>query len=180
MTRIAIASNSDNLKGQIAHSPGHCPYFCILSETENIRFIENPAYHADKAFGSIASEYLEKENIQMVIAGFFGPRFQEIAMQNGMQLLSPPPSMHSISTIIEYINKKIMPNLNHKGPEGEGPRTGQNQGKCNPENKGLSEEEILSKKSHSGQGRMRSDGKGMGRGKGLGRGMGAGKGRNRN
>ncbi len=180
MTTIAIASNSNNLKGQIAHSPGHCPYFCILSEKETIRFIENPAYHADKAFGSITSECLQKENIQMVIAGFFGHRFQEIATQNGMQLLIPPPSMHSLSAIIDYVKKNIMPNLNHKGPEGEGPRTGQRQGKCNPENKGLSKDEILSKREKSGQERMRNAGKGMGHSKGLSRGMETGKGQNRN
>lgn len=30
----------------------------------------------------------------------------------------------------EFVNKKVMPNLNHKGPEGLGPKTGRKQGKC--------------------------------------------------
>jgi hypothetical protein len=36
-----------------------------------------------------------------------------------------------------------MPGLNRKGPLGEGPRTGRGLGRCNPQNKGKTEEEIL-------------------------------------
>jgi hypothetical protein len=36
-----------------------------------------------------------------------------------------------------------MPNLNRRGPNGEGPRTGRGLGRCNPENKGKTDEEIL-------------------------------------
>ena len=81
-----------------------------------------------------------------------------------------------------------MPNYNRKGPEGEGPRTGRKLGKSNPENRGLSEEEIAqnnANKSRQHKGRGRNDeetddrGKRDGSGKGRGRKDGRGKGRGR-
>ncbi|MEA3449214.1 MAG: DUF5320 family protein [Bacteroidota bacterium] len=60
-----------------------------------------------------------------------------------------------------------MPNYNRKGPENEGPRTGRKLGRSNPENKGLSDEEIARKnadQSKQGQGRGRKDGSGQGQG----------------
>lgn len=36
-----------------------------------------------------------------------------------------------------------MPQLNRRGPEGTGPMTGRGMGRCNPENKGKLDEEIL-------------------------------------
>jgi hypothetical protein len=40
-----------------------------------------------------------------------------------------------------------MPNLNRKGPNGEGAMTGRKMGKCNPENKGKTDEEIIQNKT---------------------------------
>ena len=99
-----------------------------------------------------------------------------------------------------------MPNYNRKGPENEGPRTGRKLGKSNPENNGLSDEEIARKNAEQpkqGQGRGQGDGRKFnqvspkkgkrgpnrkhipngddnappGRGQGKGRGRGRGKGR---
>jgi hypothetical protein len=58
-----------------------------------------------------------------------------------------------------------MPGLNSRGPLGEGPMTGRSMGRCTPENKGKSEEEILQNRDSS-----RKPGQGFGRGLGLGRG----------
>ncbi len=70
-----------------------------------------------------------------------------------------------------------MPGLNRKGPIGEGPMTGWKMGRCNPDNKGKTDEEILQSRSETDQeqgpyGRGRRLGKGRGFGKGLGRGIG--------
>jgi len=68
-----------------------------------------------------------------------------------------------------------MPNLNRKGPNGEGAMTGRKMGRCNPENKGKTDEEILQSKGSSseiGMGLGQGYGRGRGFGKGLGRGMG--------
>lgn len=63
-----------------------------------------------------------------------------------------------------------MPNLNRKGPNGEGAMTGRKAGKCSPENKGKTDEEILQDKTMSSQ-----LGKGMGCGQGRGKGRGLSK-----
>jgi hypothetical protein len=65
-----------------------------------------------------------------------------------------------------------MPNLNRKGPNGEGAMTGRKMGKYSPENKGKTDEEILQDKTMSSQ-----PGKGMGCGQGRGLGLGRGKGK---
>ena len=36
-----------------------------------------------------------------------------------------------------------MPGLNRRGPNGEGPMTGRRMGRCNPDNKGKIDDEIL-------------------------------------
>jgi hypothetical protein len=68
-----------------------------------------------------------------------------------------------------------MPNYNRTGPEGKGPRTGRKLGKSNPENKGLSKEEIAQNNAdqpEEGKGRGKRDGKGQGRQDGSGKGRG--------
>ncbi|MEA1873475.1 MAG: hypothetical protein U9N51_03470 [Bacteroidota bacterium] len=176
MTCIAIACEKADLSGNIAHSPGHCKYFCLLSKTEAPYFMENPAYKANKAFGDITFQSLNDRNVKLIIARFFGQRFLELAVANQIQLMSPPPATQSIQRIIQILKQNIMPNLNHKGPEGQGPKTGNNQGKCNPENKGLNDEEIINKKQHpnlgktfAGKGRGQNQGRGIGKSKGRGR-----------
>ncbi|MDA3911175.1 MAG: hypothetical protein PF448_07455 [Bacteroidales bacterium] len=171
MNQIAIATNTDKLSGQLAHSPGHCKFFCIVEAGENPIFIENPAFRAENAFGQLAFETLRKLNIELVIANFFGPRFTQLATNASIRLLCPPPDISDLDAIIHFLNQNIMPNLNHKGPQGDGPQTGNKQGKCNPENKGLSDEAIKEKReTRSGRGQKRGNGTGAGQGKGNGKG----------
>ena len=61
-----------------------------------------------------------------------------------------------------------MPNLNRKGPNGEGAMTGRKLGKCNPENKGKTTTSQPIRIMGCGQGK----GLGYGRGKGNGQGLG--------
>lgn len=184
MTKIAIATNSNKLSGQLAHSPGHCEFFCIIAAGKAPIFIENPAFTSDNAFGQLAFEALNKQHVEIVIASFFGPRFSQLATNASIRLLSPPPDISSLDAIIQFINLNIMPNLNHKGPQGDGPQTGNKQGKCNPENKGLSDEAIKEKREiKKGKGGNRGGGSGLGQGKGQrknsGRGQSLGR-KNRN
>lgn len=68
-----------------------------------------------------------------------------------------------------------MPGLNRRGPNSVGPMTGNKMGRCNPDNKGKTDDEIIQSKSTVSQPdqRMgRGRGRGMGKGMGLGRGMG--------
>ncbi len=60
-----------------------------------------------------------------------------------------------------------MSGLNQTGPMGHGSKTGRGMGRCNPENKGKTNDEILQYKDLS----IKS-GQGFGRGQGLGRGQG--------
>ena len=74
-----------------------------------------------------------------------------------------------------------MPGLKRRGPIGEGAMTGRRLGRCNPDNKGKTDEQInLSRESHptaqSGQGLGMGGGCHRNRnGSGMGKGVGAGK-----
>ena len=66
-----------------------------------------------------------------------------------------------------------MPGLNRKGPQGDGPMTGRKMGRCNPNNKGKTDDEILQNRDSSLE-PSQGMGRGMGRcqggpGRGLGR-----------
>jgi hypothetical protein len=64
-----------------------------------------------------------------------------------------------------------MPGLNQTGPMGQGPKTGRGMGRCNPDNKGKTDDEILQNKDSSLEPEQR-----LGRGLGLERGFGMGRG----
>ncbi len=74
-----------------------------------------------------------------------------------------------------------MPGLNKQGPTGEGPMTGRRMGRCNPNNKGKTDDEILQnqdgttpeQENFPGRGLGRGRGRGFNKGMGLGRGIGA-------
>ncbi len=70
-----------------------------------------------------------------------------------------------------------MPGLNRRGPNGEGPMTGRKMGRCNPDNKGKTDDEILQSRNETSQGQGNFFGRGLGRGKGHGFGKGLGLGR---
>ncbi len=65
-----------------------------------------------------------------------------------------------------------MPGLNRKGPQGKGPGTGRKMGRCNPDNKGKTDEEILQKRSSHQTGKNQASGSGRGGRSGKGMGMG--------
>ena len=65
-----------------------------------------------------------------------------------------------------------MPGLNRKGPNGEGPMTGRRMGRCNPDNKGKTDDEIIQDRMSSSSANQEM-GYGQGRGRGFGRGFGA-------
>jgi hypothetical protein len=83
-----------------------------------------------------------------------------------------------------------MSGLNNRGPLDEGPMTGRRMGRCNPDNKGKTDDEILQNRDSSlqpglrfghglglGGGPRLGGGQGLGRGRGIGRGHGFGHGR---
>ena len=71
-----------------------------------------------------------------------------------------------------------MPGLNRKGPNGEGAMTGRRMGRCNPDNKGKTVEEIAQKRElETEKGRGFGSGFGHRHGAGQGKGLGQGQGR---
>ncbi len=60
-----------------------------------------------------------------------------------------------------------MPRFDRTGPEGEGPRSGRELGKCNPVSEDSPDERVFGR--GFGRGRNQSAGKFRGRGRGLGR-----------
>lgn len=72
-----------------------------------------------------------------------------------------------------------MPGLDHKGPQGEGPRTGRQMGNCRPKadvNQSQTENPVQGAGLRGGPGFGRGAGRGFGRGSGKGFGRGFGKG----
>lgn len=106
MKKIAIATNHKDINSMLAERPGHCKYFCIADTSGKIEFIDNPGTTAGNAFGQIAFEALLKINPDMIIAGFFGPRFNKLASDNNIRLFTPPPDYQTINLIIENLLKK--------------------------------------------------------------------------
>lgn len=71
--------------------------------------------------------------------------------------------------------------LNRKGPNEEGPMTGRRMGRCNPNNKGKTEDEIIQDRLSSAPAIQKSEyeltgGRGLGRGFGARGGLGRGRG----
>jgi predicted Fe-Mo cluster-binding NifX family protein len=176
MRKIAIAAQTTNITGLIMYCPSRAPFFCVLDEDKNYYFIQNPTKSGTNTTHTsiISLNCLFDEGVELLIANHFGPGVQQIAKHLGIQLLSPPRNIQTIESIIQQFNFKIMPDLNRKGPEGKGSGTGRKQGKCNPGNKGLSEEEIRNKQN---QGQGKGLGRGAGKGNGTGMGNRGGKGR---
>ena len=72
-----------------------------------------------------------------------------------------------------------MPGLNHRGPEGEGPRTGRGLGDCGqPKDSQANTATTPRNTFQPGRGRGLGRRKPVGRGRGLGRGLRNGRGRN--
>lgn len=66
-----------------------------------------------------------------------------------------------------------MPGLNQTGPMGQGPKTGRGMGRCNPDNKGKTDDEILQNQNSSLEPeQLLGRSLGLGCGFGLGRGQG--------
>ncbi len=70
-----------------------------------------------------------------------------------------------------------MPGLNRKGPLGEGSMTGRKMGRCNPENRGKTDDEIIQNRIPESSETKKGIGWGLGRGRGRGLGRGLGRGR---
>lgn len=68
-----------------------------------------------------------------------------------------------------------MPGLNRKGPLGEGPMTGRKMGRCNPENRGKTDDEIIENRIPEISEPNKTMGWGLGRGRGRGLGLGRGR-----
>ncbi|MDD2437071.1 MAG: DUF5320 domain-containing protein [Massilibacteroides sp.] len=67
-----------------------------------------------------------------------------------------------------------MPGLNRKGPNGDGAMTGRKMGRCNPDNKGKTDNEIIQNRmTFPSENQEMKYGQGRGRGRGFGRGFGA-------
>lgn len=70
-----------------------------------------------------------------------------------------------------------MPGLNRKGPLGEGAMTGRKLGRCNPDNKGKTDEEIVRDREQQQQGQVKTEDQRLGFGRrflkrlGLNRGL---------
>lgn len=68
-----------------------------------------------------------------------------------------------------------MPGLNRKGPLGEGPMTGRKMGRCNPENRGKTDDEIIQNRILESSETKKGMGWGLRRGRGRGLGLGRGR-----
>ncbi|MFO7789266.1 MAG: NifB/NifX family molybdenum-iron cluster-binding protein [Bacteroidales bacterium] len=105
MRKIAIAAENKSLNAKLAYRAGMCPWFCILDINGGTEFFENPGYYASAAFGVHAFRFLEEKNVNVIVARFFGPRFQALSRESGISLMVPPPHVNKVKDIIESFNK---------------------------------------------------------------------------
>ncbi|RLE61496.1 MAG: dinitrogenase iron-molybdenum cofactor biosynthesis protein [Thermoprotei archaeon] len=76
--KIAFAVEEDKgLESTISHRFGRAPYFIIVeienNEIKNTKTIENPGSKAASGAAIKAVQKLVDENVEMVVAGAFGP-----------------------------------------------------------------------------------------------------------
>ena len=99
---IAIASNSNDIKGNIDPLFGRCNWFCIYeSESKNISFEKNHVNQNKENAGKDAADMLVAKEINIVIAGRFGSKASDVFRKNNIQMVIP----QNQPTIEEFINQ---------------------------------------------------------------------------
>lgn len=76
--RVGVAATGDTLATEVAGRFGRCPYFLIVdTDTMNCEAFANPAANMSGGAGPTAVQALVDRDVQVVLAGEFGPKAQQ-------------------------------------------------------------------------------------------------------
>ncbi len=85
MAKIAIAAIKDSLDSKISQVAGRAPFWLIFEDKELIKSIKNPFQFGGGGAGFGVAKMLKKEEVQLVIAGQFGPNMQKALEDYGIK-----------------------------------------------------------------------------------------------
>jgi len=131
--KVAITAQEADTQSKIDRHFGRCAFFYILDEiTGKSEFMENPGKSSPGCRAEIIVGKLVKANIKKIISGDFGTNVQQLLNKYRIQMILQPDEDIRIDRIAEILttHQLNMPNLDHTGPEGKGPRTGRGLGRC--------------------------------------------------
>lgn len=99
---IAIAASENNLNAIVDPHFGRCEWYCIYNtETHKSLFTENLSRNHQESAGCRAAEFLQGENVNMVIAGRFGSKVTDVFRKSNIQMAIPETQQ----TLAEIINQ---------------------------------------------------------------------------
>ena len=99
---IAIAASENNLNAIVDPHFGRCEWYCIYNTETHISFFtENLSRNHQESAVCMAAEFLQGENVNMVIAGRFGSKVTDAFRKSNIQMVIPETQQ----TLNEFINQ---------------------------------------------------------------------------
>jgi predicted Fe-Mo cluster-binding NifX family protein len=84
--KIAIASTEKNKNSDVSDKAGRAPYYLIFDESEDlIEEIDNPFSFGGGGAGFSVAKMLADKEVNIVIAGKFGPKMTEALKDRGLK-----------------------------------------------------------------------------------------------
>ncbi|MEM3725449.1 MAG: NifB/NifX family molybdenum-iron cluster-binding protein [Candidatus Bathyarchaeia archaeon] len=94
--KVAVATEGNKgLEDRVSHGFGHCKTFTLLNiedgEIKKVEVIANPAESVSHGRGPLLAQHLAKMNVNLVIAGEFGPGASAMLEEHGIKMLRTTP-----------------------------------------------------------------------------------------
>ena len=75
---IAVASDGKTLKDSVSQVAARCPYFLFIDNAGKLlEAVDNPYEDAKGGAGVLATNFLAKKNVTIVVAGSFGYKMKD-------------------------------------------------------------------------------------------------------
>ncbi|MBD3360592.1 hypothetical protein GF366_02195 [Candidatus Peregrinibacteria bacterium] len=85
--KIAVASTDKDENSSISDRAGRAPYYLIFDESGKVlESIDNPFSFGGGGAGFSVAKMLADKNVDMVIAGRFGPKMLEALKERGLKI----------------------------------------------------------------------------------------------
>ena len=76
--KIAVAANSQDSNAQVAMQAARATFYLIYEDGELLDVVPNPYSTIDRGAARWASELLQQQGVELLVAGEFGSRFVEL------------------------------------------------------------------------------------------------------
>ena len=83
--KIAIASTTNDLQGEISAQGGRAPYYLIFAENELLEAIKNPFAVGGGGAGYGVAKMLADKGVQKVVVGDVGGNMQTALAEKGIE-----------------------------------------------------------------------------------------------